>query len=580
MEDKSKKIKIKIKNKEYNIDSVNEVHLLNNEILSLLEKIHKIDLSKAKNLYKVFYFDDDGDKIYIKNKEDYNFFINSSSEIYLEINENEIENIKKEEKNSGFSKDPPISIPQGPSSKELELLEQIKQLTKLNEKLKKEKDLYSEMSQIYKEKIDILEEDKKIKNEKEKSIMNSLENEKKEKNDLIEQLEEIQKLNKSMSLIINNNNNTNNNSISVDVDDNSYDKDILVNNLREEKAMLKNQLNEERKKMNLYEQIYKEDNNKLKQKINNMKNEFDIQKQNILKNNEIIIKKEIEKGINDFISKSKIDLTNKENEINKIKNDYENKVNLIREECYQEIEEKYSKIYEQKIKDIYDKAMNNSQMLYNNIMSQNQKQFEEEEKKRNEIMNSKILSQSNLSNNFSKISQCTTVHKNITCNECKMTPIVGYRYKCLECPGYNLCANCEKNVEHEHNFVKYVNEEKNFVGDNSMYSYECLTSNLTVSTFEGINTAKLSIILKNNGTKKWTNNTLLKLLNNGKNTEIKCNNIKLKELEPNEQNIFEIPFYGLQNLKQGSYIIDFMFSVNEKMYGGTLKVKLNIFKGA
>ena len=563
MDVESKKISIQIKDKEYKIESINEHKLLINKIKSILEDQFKLDLAKAKNLYKIYYLDEDGDKLYIKSQEDYNYFVNSVvTKLYLEIDESVIENLKKEET--------PPSVPSSSSKKELELLETIRQLTKANEELKKEKEIYSQISQIYKDKINILEEDQRIKDEKEKSIMNTLENEKKEKYELIEQLEEVQKLNKSISLI---NNNLDNNSNHID--NNENEKDVLLNNLMEEKTLLKKHLDEERKKIDLYEKIYQEDNNKLKEKINNLKNDFDLQKQQILKNSEIVIKKEIEKGINDFINKSKINLENKENEINMLKNDYENKINLIREECYKEVEEKYSKIYEEKIKQIYDTAMNNSKVLYNNIMSQNQKEFEAEEKKRNEIMNSKILIQSNLS----KLSQCSTVHTNIACNECKMSPIVGYRYKCLECLDYNLCENCEKTVEHEHNFIKYVNEQKNFVGaNNNIYSYACLSSNLSVSTYEGTPSAKLNIILKNNGSKKWTNDTLLTILSNGKNSLIKCNNIKLKELEPGQQDLVEIPFNNLESLRPASYTIIFMFSVNEKIYGETLKVRINILR--
>jgi hypothetical protein len=36
-------------------------------------------------------------------------------------------------------------------------------------------------------------------------------------------------------------------------------------------------------------------------------------------------------------------------------------------------------------------------------------------------------------------------HKNIWCNGCQNTPIVGARYKCMNCVDYDLCEKCEEN---------------------------------------------------------------------------------------------------------------------------------------
>ena len=123
------------------------------------------------------------------------------------------------------------------------------------------------------------------------------------------------------------------------------------------------------------------DNQILQQKLDNLTNEFATQKKQITENNNIIIKNEIQKGINDYINKSQLELQNKQNEINNIKNDYQNNINKIREECYEELEQKFSKFYEQKIKDIYNTVLNNSKIMCDQILSNNQKQFEEEEKK-------------------------------------------------------------------------------------------------------------------------------------------------------------------------------------------------------
>lgn len=56
-----------------------------------------------------------------------------------------------------------------------------------------------------------------------------------------------------------------------------------------------------------------------------------------------------------------------------------------------------------------------------------------------------------------------TVHDNTECKSCLSTPIVGIRYKCLECPVFDLCENCEPTVQHGHNLLKmkFVAHEEN-----------------------------------------------------------------------------------------------------------------------
>ena len=156
-----------------------------------------------------------------------------------------------------------------------------------------------------------------------------------------------------------------------------------------------------------------------------------------------------------------------------------------------------------------------------------------------------------------------------------MNPIVGYRYKCLECTDYNLCEMCEKKIIHEHNFVKYVNEEiKNTKIDNN-YSYECLTTKKSVSIYEGDDQAKLNIILKNNGYLKWNDKSLLI---NDKDSQIKCNSIQLKQLEPKEQDNILIIFDKLKNLTAWKYTSSFLFQINQKIYGKPLKIEIIILE--
>ena len=448
MSSDSRKINLIIKDKKFEIEFIEDLDLLNEKIISILEKEYNKKMPRSNNLFKLYYVDEESDKNFIKSKSDYNYFVNDPSEnIYVDINEFSINQIDSSEND--------IDIIKNSTSKENELIlfKKIDELSQINLELMKEKEIAKEKNKIYLEKIKILEEDKKLKMEKEKSILQCLAQEKKEKNEILQELEESKKLNDSMSITINN-------LSTIAKDDEDGPKDILLKNLKSEKTLLENQLNEERDKMNLIEKIYNEDNQKMQKKLEQLNNEFILQKQKMNEKNDLIIKNEIEKGINDYINKSKIEMLNKENEINNIKNSYENNLNKIREECYEEIEQKFSKIYEEKLKEIHESILNNSKILCDQIITQNQKQFEEEEKKRNQVIDANIFNNAHDNFNINPIYKCKTIHNGVQCNYCKRNPIVGYRYKCMDCPDYNLCQICEKVVEHEHNFIRYVSEEK------------------------------------------------------------------------------------------------------------------------
>ena len=448
MSSDSRKINLIIKDKKFEIEFIEDLDLLNEKIISILEKEYNKKMPRSNNLFKLYYVDEESDKNFIKSKSDYNYFVNDPSEnIYVDINEFSINQIDSSENDTDIIKNSTTK------ENELILFKKIDELSQINLELMKEKEIAKEKNKIYLEKIKILEEDKKLKMEKEKSILQCLAQEKKEKNELIQELEESKKLNDSMSITINN-------LSTIAKDDDDGPKDILLKNLKSEKTLLENQLNEEREKMNLIEKIYNEDNQKMQKKLEQLNNEFILQKQKMTEKNDLIIKNEIEKGINDYINKSKIEMLNKENEINNIKNSYENNLNKIREECYEEIEQKFSKIYEEKIKEIHESILNNSKILCDQIISQNQKQFEEEEKKRNQVIDANIFNNAHDNFNINPIYKCKTIHNGVQCNYCKRNPIVGYRYKCMDCPDYNLCQICEKVVEHEHNFIRYVSEEK------------------------------------------------------------------------------------------------------------------------
>ena len=47
------------------------------------------------------------------------------------------------------------------------------------------------------------------------------------------------------------------------------------------------------------------------------------------------------------------------------------------------------------------------------------------------------------------------IHHGFKCDACDMQPIIGLRYKCLECPDFDLCNGCHKKEAHkEHKMVR------------------------------------------------------------------------------------------------------------------------------
>ena len=56
--------------------------------------------------------------------------------------------------------------------------------------------------------------------------------------------------------------------------------------------------------------------------------------------------------------------------------------------------------------------------------------------------------------------QLPNAHHGIICDVCQCAPIVGTRFKCFQCPDFDLCANCEPNHHREHLMIR-IPEPKN-----------------------------------------------------------------------------------------------------------------------
>jgi len=66
------------------------------------------------------------------------------------------------------------------------------------------------------------------------------------------------------------------------------------------------------------------------------------------------------------------------------------------------------------------------------------------------LMNGKFCQNSNQNDTGSDI-----VHKGVCCDGCNKSPVSGVRYKCSECPDFDLCQDCEaKDMHNHHVFLK------------------------------------------------------------------------------------------------------------------------------
>ena len=50
-------------------------------------------------------------------------------------------------------------------------------------------------------------------------------------------------------------------------------------------------------------------------------------------------------------------------------------------------------------------------------------------------------------------------HKNVTCDGCQQSPLIGSRYKCKSCPDYDLCGGCKKQGMHSQHEFFLVNDD-------------------------------------------------------------------------------------------------------------------------
>ena len=177
-------------------------------------------------------------------------------------------------------------------------------------------------------------------------------------------------------------------------------------------------------------------NNQIKEKISDNFNLLDsdnIKKINI--NSDIFLNYQSNNSIKKIDSNILRNIDS--SEINLIKFDKNNSNSLIFEENKEIEEDEFNKNIENIISSNIDNIKDD---IIHSILLESSK-----------IQQKTKINKTNPKNNY--------IHKNYECDVCKIHPIKGIRYHCLECKDFDLCEKCEEKVNHEHPLYKIKNEK-------------------------------------------------------------------------------------------------------------------------
>ena len=145
--------------------------------------------------------------------------------------------------------------------------------------------------------------------------------------------------------------------------------------------------------------------------------------------------------VSNEINNNEYDIFNSELNLKRFNDEFSKQINALEESMKHSNIEEYQKkneenIFENNIKKIIESNVDDAKKdILNSIL----------------LETSKIVSQSKLNQKKSKNNY---VHEGIKCNNCGAFPIVGIRYKCLECDNFNCCEKCEQEQSHPHLFYK------------------------------------------------------------------------------------------------------------------------------
>jgi len=95
-------------------------------------------------------------------------------------------------------------------------------------------------------------------------------------------------------------------------------------------------------------------------------------------------------------------------------------------------------------------------LVLSKVINENMESAKEEIIKKTLKEASKMFEKMKKSQISSSMMSSTVIHSKVSCDGCKMSPIIGNRYKCTICENFDYCESCEeKNSEnHKHPFLK------------------------------------------------------------------------------------------------------------------------------
>lgn len=143
---------------------------------------------------------------------------------------------------------------------------------------------------------------------------------------------------------------------------------------------------------------------------------------------------------------------------------------------------------------------------------------------------------SNLCKTISLISKklSKTTHKNIKCNKCYKTPIIGVRHKCSSCINYNLYLTYEElNVVEQFHPKNHIFIKIHY--DNHLYSYQCLNKKEDIFLYKNVyDYSNFLLRMKNNGIELWKK-YFTKLICHKAHSEFICDDVEMKGANKGEE---------------------------------------------
>jgi hypothetical protein len=137
----------------------------------------------------------------------------------------------------------------------------------------------------------------------------------------------------------------------------------------------------------------------------------------------------------------------------------------------------------------------------------------------------------------------------------------------------------DKNTKEETKKLRRSTTDKKFKTiENLFYSYTCVTNsiNLVSYIYVGTKTTKIDVILKNDGTLEWPEDTTKLIFE--KKSEIKGNEIILKPQKKDEEQKYSVELNNLGNLDEGEYKAEMRFQINDNRIGDKMILRIKIKK--